>query len=243
MRQQFKDAINGVLSRVGLRLIGAQVGPRGFESTFRRASAHGIRADQVIDVGAARGEWTRECMEIFPQAKYFLVDPLPENAEHLKAMEREKSNVSFWPGALGAQAGTLQMHVHGDQSSFLASEFGKEGTLKPVEVRTLDSILEEKRIAPPQIIKADVQGYELQVLEGAKRCLETTELLLVEVSFRKVYEQCPLAEDVIVYAKERGFRIYDICTYIQRPRDRELTQGDIVFARQDSRVFAHEGYW
>jgi hypothetical protein len=102
----------------------------------------------------------------------------------------------------------------------------------------LDSFLGTDRLQPPQLIKADVQGFELEVLRGARRCLESAELLLLEVSYQAIYDGAPLAHDVIAAVGELGFRIYDVCSYVQRRRDQALAQSDLLFARQDSRLFS-----
>lgn len=94
----------------------------------------------------------------------------------------------------------------------------------------------------PLLIKADVQGYEIDVLQGATSCLDRTEIILLELSFRRLYEGSPLAHDVIGWLGERGFRIYDICSYVQRGRDTELLQADVVFVRDGSIAFANEDW-
>jgi len=133
------------------------------------------------------------------------------------------------------------MWAHGDQSSMLPSaDFA--GTRREVEVRTLDSFVDDLKLQPALFMKADVQGYELEVLKGAARCLELAELLLIEVSFRRLYDGCPLAHDVIAFLGARGFRVYDICSFLQRASDNELLQCDLVFARQGSKLFVHEGW-
>jgi hypothetical protein len=94
----------------------------------------------------------------------------------------------------------------------------------------------------PDLIKADVQGFELEVLAGAGACLEKAQLLLLEVSYRRIYRNLPLAHEVIAFAGRAGFRIYDICTYAGRPSDGELTQSDLLFAREGSPLFANEAW-
>ena len=109
-------------------------------------------------------------------------------------------------------------------------------------MRTLDSFLEDETISAPDIIKADVQGFEMEVLKGAQSCLESAELLLLEVSYRQIYKNGPLAHELVSYVGARGFRIYDICSYTQRPLDGELAQSDILFAKDTSILFKHEGW-
>ncbi len=195
----------------------------------------------VIDVGASDGRWARECMRVFPEAQYFLVDPLPENAEHLREFAGATKHTKVWQGALGTGHGRLPLNVHGHQSSFYSSrEYA--GTVIPVEVRALDSFYQSEHFPGPLLIKADVQGYELDVLRGATQCLAVTEMLLLEVSFRRIYEGCPLAHEVIAHVGTLGFRVYDICSYVQRPHDGELAQADIVFVREGSKLFSYEGW-
>ncbi len=211
---------------------------------MKRAKSRGISIRQVVDVGADKGLWAKECLPIFPEASYFLVEPLLENEPFLAEISRTRRHVDYYLGALGAEPGHLTLHAHGDQSSFFRSEYADsaDSCLRDVEVRTLDSFLKEGRIHPPDLVKADVQGFELQVLKGANRCLDTTELLLLEVSYQQIYEGSPLAHEVIAYMGAKGFRIYDMCTYSQRPLDGELAQADILFARHDSVLFAITGW-
>lgn len=237
-------SINKFLGKVGLRIISSSWGPRGFLDTLYRVRRQGIRPSQIIDIGASDGKWTRDCLKVFPDAKYFLVDPLEENSIFLQELQCECSQVKAWTGALGAKSGKLCLNVHADQSSFLKSEYSKNNAYgtRLVEVQTLDAFLGSGTIEAPDMIKADVQGYEMEVLKGAEKCLESAELLLLELLYRRLYENCPLAHEVISYAGSKGFRIFDICSYVKRPLDGELAYSDILFAKADSRLFKFEGW-
>lgn len=241
VREIAREMVNLVARPFGLRVVNARWGPRGFADCFLRAKRQGFTPLTVIDIGASDGRWSRECMRVFPEATYFLIDPLPEHAEALRKFVTKTKRSMMWEGALGARPGRLLLNLHGHQSSIYASrEFA--GEQLPVEVRTLDSFYEAERFPGPLLVKADVQGYELEVLRGAVKTLAETELLLLEVSFRRIYENCPLAHEVIAYVGGCGFRIYDVCSYVQRPHDNELVQADIVFVREGSRLFSHEGW-
>ncbi len=237
-------SVNKLLQKVGLRIISSSWGPRGFLNTLYRVKRHGIKLNQIIDIGASDGRWTRDCLRVFPDAEYFLVDPLDENSDFLHELQQTKSQVKVWHGALGSRPGQLDLYVHGDQSSFFASEYSQSNrtSIRTVGVRTLDSFLEDRTVQQPDMIKADVQGFEIEVLKGAEKCLENTELLLLELLYRKLYENCPLAHEVISYAGSKGFRIFDICTYVKRPLDGELACSDILFAKADSKLFEFEGW-
>ena len=241
--QNIKTILNRLIGLLNYRIVNGEWGPRGFVETFKRIRKAGILPSQIVDVGASKGVWTLECMSVFPDAFYFVVDPLEENWAFLEKLTMTYPSVRAWKGALGPDHGYLTMHIHGDQSSFLESEYSDPlgSSRKEVEMRPLDSFLCSP-LKPPDLIKIDVQGFELEVLKGAEKCLSSCEILLLEVSFYKIYRNSPLAHDVIAFLRERGFRIFDICTYAQRPYNGALCQSDMVFAKNNSRLFEHEGY-
>lgn len=240
MRARLRDLTNALLAPLGVRVVSRRWGPRGPFDALRRVRAQGVVPRQIVDVGASDGTWTRECLGIFPDARYLLVDPLPANAAALEALRAQHPRLSVWQGALGSAPGALELREHGDQSSFLPSDSFAARATRRVEVRPLDALLDAGLLEPPDFIKADVQGFELEVLRGAPRCLKTTQLLLLEVSYRRIYRDLPLAHEVIGFAGAAGFRIYDVCTYAARPSDDELTQSDLLFAREGSPLFANE---
>src|SRR5688572_22867315 len=122
MRTMLKTMMNGMLRPLGLRVVNTRWGPRGAWDALRRARAYGVNPKQIVDIGASNGQWTRECLDIFPHSHYFLVDPLPANQPALKALQIENSNVHVWHGALGSAPGSLELYSHGDQSSFFSSD-------------------------------------------------------------------------------------------------------------------------
>jgi FkbM family methyltransferase len=178
---------------------------------------------------------------VFGKARYALFDPLPENVEALSELVAEHPSFAFWSGAIGAATTRLPLKLHGHQTSFYDStDFA--GLPLEVDVRTLDSFIESMGFRSPMLLKADVQGYELEVLRGASRCLQMTELLLLEVSFKQIYDGGPLAHEVIAECGHLGYRIYDICTYAQRPRDGALAQADVLFVKRESPLLSFEGW-
>lgn len=242
MNETVRNAVNAVAGVFGVRVVNRRWGPRGAFAALKRARNAGVAVRQIVDAGASDGIWTREALTIFPDAAYFMVDALEKNRARLEALTRENGRCNSWIGALGPGSGTQEIFEAGDQSSFFGSTTFPAKSKARVEMRTLDSFLDARQIAPPDLIKADVQGFELEILKGAQKCLAHAELLLLEVSFRQLYERAPLAHEVIAWAGERGFRIYDISTYSQRPRDGELAQADVLFASKRSKLFEFEGW-
>ena len=237
----YKSIINRAAALFGARVVSADWGPRGVRETLERVKSRGFSPALVFDIGAFDGRWTQECRTIFNEARYVLVDPLDSNRDALSALASADDRITFFPGVAGAYPGTMQLYHHGDQSSILASD-DFPGAIKSVAATTVDSLFETHVGATPILLKADVQGYELEVLKGAARCLEFTEVLILEVSFRKIYKDSALAHDIITYVGQRGFRIYEICSYLQRSTDRDLLQSDFVFVHESSSLFSRHGW-
>ncbi len=170
---------------------------------------------------AARGEWTRSLLAVFPGAEFWCCDPLQENEPFLKSLSGIHGRVGYWIGALGNCIGSVALNTHGDQSSVLTSEWST-GRVRTVKMETLDSLVSAHVIRPPNLLKLDVQGGEALVLDGATSCLRQIEVAQIEVSFRRVYESAPLAVEIIARMGEAGFRVYDLCDVHYRRSDRAL---------------------
>jgi hypothetical protein len=46
----------------------------------------------------------------------------------------------------------------------------------------LDSIIDTEKIRPPVLLKIDVEGFEIEVIRGAKRLLQKVDYIMIETS-------------------------------------------------------------
>ncbi|MBV5312530.1 MAG: FkbM family methyltransferase [Prolixibacteraceae bacterium] len=194
---------------------------------WKRIKQKQIKPNQIFDIGAARGEWSNNLIKEFPDAKYLLFDPLEENEIHLRKLTNIYPSMTNHCCALGERNGEIEINVHSDQTSKFESEWG--GLKRTVKLRTLDSFLTANNDGQINFMKIDVQGAELDVLKGATKMLNSCKVIQVEISFKKVYNEAPIAHEIINFLSENGFRIYDMTSVIKRKDDRELLQADIFF--------------
>ena len=200
--------------------------------------------DVVFDVGAYVGDFARACLDTWPLATVHsfepLVEPLVKDSDrwhwHRVALGADTDEAIMYRCEFLPSSSMLQMAELHKQ----AFPYTRGGTLQKVVVRPLEDYAEH--VYGRALLKIDVQGYELEVLRGAEACLDRAQLLLLEVSYRRMYRNLPLAHDVIAHVGSRGFRICDVCTYEGRPSDGELMQSDILFAAEGSPVFADESW-
>ena len=192
----------------------------------------------VVDVGAHRGHWTELARDVFPAAEVLMIEPQPEVRADLDAVCARLPGVRRVEVAVGAAEEIRHQTIWEDLqgSSFLpAPEPARiaTGEQRPVRVRRLDDVLaEECGGRAPDLVKLDVQGFELEVLRGAPSLFGRTELFVLETSLYEFLDGLPLLREVIGFMAERGYEIYDVAGYIRRPVDGALGQLDVAFARR-----------
>ena len=192
----------------------------------------------IHDIGANVGTWTCLAKSIFPAAAVEAFEPLEVHFTEFHRRTASWPDVRLHAMALGAQEGTTIIEVmdFSDASSVLPLTAEGQATfhVRPVaqrEVRlaTLDTLVATGEVRPPDLIKLDVQGYELAVLRGAEQSLAGSSYVLTEVSFREFYRGQPLFAEVISFLAARGFHLRALGS--GTPLGKTLVQTDALFVR------------
>lgn len=71
---------------------------------------------------------------------------------------------------------------------------------------TLDAIMRLKQLPPPDLLKLDVQGAELDVLKGALECLTSASHVILELQKVEYNQGAPLKDTVIEWMQQQGFQ-------------------------------------
>lgn len=197
----------------------------------------GFYPDLVIDAGAADG--TPPLQECFKESRFFWIEPLDDFKENLEAL-KQKYNGDYLLAAVGKQPGELTLYVSSDKmgNSLLVQNDGTPSQQeKKVSVVTLADLAAKHSFTSYEkiLLKIDVQGFELEVLEGAADFIEKIDVIMLEVSFFRFSQGCPDFYDVIIYMKKKGFVVYDMFGGINRPLDMALGQKDLVFVKESGR--------
>ncbi len=127
-------------------------------------------------------------------------EPVPELRQSVETQVRINgfgSRVDVRSEALADRSGTTQFVVEAQgANSHLGEVVIEHASSKPlrridVEVRTLDDVVAEGRRPPPDVVKVDVEGGEVLLLQGARRLLrEVRPKLLVSTHGECLREQC-----------------------------------------------------
>ena len=193
----------------------------------------------VYDIGGNRGTWTVLARTICPAAEVHAFEPLEEVREEFLCRTAPVGRTTLHTIALGAVTGTERMNVHvfADSSSLLplseADAVGSPDHLKEVRrvsVVALDEYVAERGLPEPDLIKIDVQGYEVEVFRGAPRALAHARAIIAEVSFSEIYVGQPLFGEVACFLGSIGYRVAGF-SHGFPPAHGDLRQADVLFLR------------
>lgn len=142
---------------------------------------HFLKKDDLfLDIGANVGVYSLLASGI-KQAKTIAIEPVPTTFNFLQkniALNQLNKTITLLNIGLADKNGKLYFTSDGDTNNHVTDT--KTDQSIEVDVRTLDSIT-EKKLTADTLIKMDVEGFEIKVLEGATDILQNSLLLAVIV--------------------------------------------------------------
>lgn len=167
----------------------------------------------AIDVGANVGKWTAELIRVKPDSKVLAIEPSSTAFSELRALFRNSLNVSVLKTAVGNSNDT-RLLFSDFPGSGLASlskrnleHFGIQfGHSEVVDVATLDSIIERHQLRP-NLLKIDVEGHEMFVLEGASVLLKSVDVIQFEFGGCNI-DTKTFFQDFFYFFQNLGFQLF-----------------------------------
>jgi FkbM family methyltransferase len=161
--------LQGLRWIVGSHLHGCWLG--SYEWKTQRLLAANLKSSGVFyDVGANVGFYSLLAAKIIAPGQVYAFEPLPSNLVYLrKHLEMNRiENVEVIQMAVCDRVGEALFRT---EKTRAMGRIESDGNLS-VQASTLDSLLEQERISPPNYIKMDIEGSEFQALLGARGCFD-----------------------------------------------------------------------
>ena len=175
--------------------------------------------DVVYDVGANIGLYSRIMVQQFQASRIYAFEPVSENRSLLMrnleigycadrvvvlpfAIGNEDGSAEFQVDDISSHSGTLDAVTHGAASAS-RQQYHLAPLRATVQVCRLDSLIRDRNLTPPQVLKLDIEGAEAMALRGAIGLLrEHSPNLVIELHGAKV------AAEVLQILWECGYHCF-----------------------------------
>jgi FkbM family methyltransferase len=169
----------------------------------------------VYDIGAAVLHWTRESKKNWPNARYINFEAVEQVEEFYKEMNAEyaigvfsdenNKEITFYnnPVYLGGNS----YYKENEKYSPAAKDIYSKEFEELRHTLTIDSTVEMFNFPPPDFVKIDVQGAELDILNGMTNTLKTVKHLIVELQHVEYNLGAKQADESIPFIESLGFEL------------------------------------
>lgn len=229
-----------LLDRLRYKITHLSKFPKGnLVATLRNLANRGFTPTHIVDIGANRGKWSLDAQAVFPDCAFTLIEPQVEMKRHLDRFCRRSHNCQWIQAGAGSENGTLTFTICPDTVSSSFSFTGDQATRsgypqREVPVFTLDHIIDQHAESAPEIIKIDAEGFEHEVLLGARNALKTAELVFLETHMLGDDEHPCSMVSLTQTMSEFGYAPYDFTWFGKRPGDEgAIGLCEVVFARKN----------
>ncbi len=172
----------------------------------------------IFDIGANQGQTLRKILKVYPQADIHIFEPNKYLANYLSE-NFEGANVKINNSAVGEKIDSLDFHQYewDALSSLLKRSFtsSKIKEVYKVPVISLDAYCGSNNIEKIHFLKTDTEGYELNVLKGAKNLLRENKVqfIHIELFFTSNFLGQASVGEIFTFLEKYNFslvRFYDV---------------------------------
>lgn len=169
----------------------------------------------IFDIGSAVLHWTKEAKKIWPNSEYVAFEAVRE-VEEFYIEYGVKHSIGVFSDFVGKEVifyedpiylGGNSYYRENSKYSPAALEIYKDEKGKKRFTTTIDYVVENTECPPPDLVKIDVQGAEIDVLNGMIRTLETVKHLIVELQHVEYNIGAKQVQESIPFIESLGFEL------------------------------------
>jgi FkbM family methyltransferase len=144
----------------------------------------------IFDVGANIGQTARALAKFFPASSIYCFEPVADTFQKLNMTFKNNFNITCIQSALGNVASLAEIALY-EESELNTLVLGGPrtglGKTEIIAVDTVDEFCRARGLDRIDLLKLDVQGWELSVIQGAQSMLgdNAVRFIFSEVAFRR----------------------------------------------------------
>jgi len=196
-----------------------------YTNIFKRFKELGYEIKKAIDVGAHQGSWAKRFKTVYPDAELYLIDGNEKHKEKLSEYGQ------FIHGYVGQSKEKRTFYTSAKEMDESGNSLYQENSNTPFRKKEVYTT-PLKDLVPNQkydYIKMDIQGAELEVIEGSLSLFYQTKFVQLEVPVFQNNKGAPNFEQVVNYMANSAFKVFEIENIYYNNR---LMGIDIVFNNQ-----------
>ena len=172
----------------------------------------------IFDVGSHKGKLSKLMQDIYENAIIYCFEP---NKSMNDALKKIGNNIKVYNYALGEKKEEKQILINkidltntlstiNENSlylkikNFILAKSKKDSVYETIQVISLENFCVEKKIKYIDFLKLDVEGYEYNVLLGAKNIIKNVKFIMLEVQKNNMYNGYS-KKDIEVFLKDNNF--------------------------------------
>lgn len=206
---------------------------------YRKRWLINMDVQTILDVGANVGEFAAIARSLFPAARIYAFEPIPDCCAQIRA--KAIGNLTLYEVALSDADGEAEFFVSSWAPSSSLKEMAElhrqnwphsaENTPIRVPVRRLDSLEPELDLQPEILVKVDIQGAEAEFIEGGRNVLSKSKVIIIEAAYRQLYEDEAMFDGVYTRLRELGFSFQGVLKQSQHKENDSYLQADFIFVK------------
>jgi FkbM family methyltransferase len=141
--------------------------------------------DTILDIGANIGFYARLLSGLTGEkGKVICFEPDSKNFEHLQKNTRDLKNVTIHKKAVSDKAGVLKVYrsklLNVDHRTYPVNNYD---SIEETEAVSIDDLIAQGSFVAPQLIKIDIQGYEMAAFAGMRQLLKSSSGLKIVAEY------------------------------------------------------------
>jgi FkbM family methyltransferase len=229
LKSGFMRSVRAVLRAAGYELVRKEYAPFGQDALVdvRRLGSQWRYPMRVcFDVGANVGQTALRLLEEFPGAAVYSFEPHPETFAALKSNLRHSAACEPVNIALGSTTGEVDLFEYDEsQVNSLVQDapYAVHRQTRPrrriaVRSTTIDRFCSERKLERIGVLKIDTEGFDFQVLQGARRLLSERKIDFVYLEFNSIHPRAGMTQAALApideFLSPFGYRF--VATYTDK---------------------------
>lgn len=136
----------------------------------------------IFDIGANVGDWSKFIIEEYKDMDYQLYMFEPSISAYNKMIQniQPSKNIKQYKVGFGDKAETIKIYFNNEAQGSAGAFFEDAQYSEDIEVETVDNFCKTNSIDSITFLKMDVQGYEYNILLGAKEMLKNGKIECIQ---------------------------------------------------------------